>query len=133
VELGTDQDGEPFGTCIVEPQFDRQPLPTPPPARKARESASLRTFRDAFTEALNAAGKTIRVRSDGPTVRAVDVAVVRAEFDRRYATGEPDPEKRKENQRKAFARAMSKLSPRFPTLVDSRTEWIWSLDADTGH
>jgi hypothetical protein len=54
-------------------------------------------------------------------------AMVRAEFDRRYATGDTDPKKRKDNQRKAFNRALDHLSRQFPTWVDGNTEWMWSL------
>ena len=92
-----------------------------------REPASHRTFRDAFTEALDGDGKTIRIRHDGPAVRAVNVATVRAQFNLRYATGETDPEKRRNTQRKAFGRALTQLSGRFPTWVDGDTEWMWSI------
>jgi hypothetical protein len=74
-ELGLDEDDEPFGTCIVEPRFGEPSLSA---QKKAREPASHRVFRDAFVEAVDTCGKTIRIRNDGPEVRAVDITQVRA-------------------------------------------------------
>jgi len=124
-QLGTDDDGDPFGTCIVEPRFGD---PLIRPEKKAREPTSLRTFRQAFTEAVDGRGKTIRIRGTGPAVRAVRVPDVRAEFNQRYATGEDDPKKRAEQQRKAFRRAMQDHSQQFPTWTEPQTdiEWMWS-------
>jgi hypothetical protein len=62
-------------------------------------------------------GKTIRIRNDGPEVRAVDVTQVRAQFNQRYATGEADPAKRKDAQRKAFKRAIDDLARQYPGPV----------------
>jgi hypothetical protein len=123
-ELGLDEDSDPFGTCIVEPRFG-DPLRSSK-KKVRREPASFRTFRAAFTEALDTAGQTIRVRGDGPAVRAVNVANVRTEFGQRYATGETDLAKRTDAQRKAFTRAMGGLSHQFPTWVNGETEWMWS-------
>jgi hypothetical protein len=81
------------------------------------ESKSLRTFRDAFTEALDTSGKFIHVRSDGPQVRAANVNDVKWQFNKRWATGESDPQKRSEAQRKTFDRLLKSLPPEFVTGV----------------
>lgn len=124
-QLGSDEDGEAFGTCIVEPRFGEAFVSS---ARKVREPASLRAFRAAFTEAMDTCGQTIRVRGDGPAVRAAKVTDVRAQFDRRYATGESDPKKRADAGRKAFGRALDRLAQQFPTCVQEDTEWVWSAN-----
>jgi len=46
-----------------------------------------------------------------PEVRDAKVSDVRTEFDRRYATDDPDPLKASEAKRKAFKRALDQLSP----------------------
>jgi hypothetical protein len=92
---------------------------------KRRESASVREFRAAFGEALDAAGQSIVPRSGSPAVRAVDLRTVRTEYERRHATGETDARKRADAQRKAFVRAMEKLAGEYSTCVQDDREWIW--------
>jgi hypothetical protein len=127
VELGLDQDGDQITSCAVLPvEGDEVPKPTTSKAR--RESKSCQCFRAAFTEALDSAGQSLRIRHDGPAVRAANVANVFDQFKLRHATAEPDPKKRADAQRKAFERAMDKLSSEFPTWVNGETEWIWKTD-----
>jgi hypothetical protein len=128
-QLGVDHDGDPFGTCIVEPKLGEAAAPLSA-CKPHREPGSSRTFRAAFTEALDASGQTIHVRNDGPTVRAVNIANVKAQFAQRHATGETDPTKRADAQRKAFCRAMDRLSAEFSTCIQGDTEWMWSMAAN---
>lgn len=127
VELGRDEDGDPITSCIIVPaesEFSKSRAK----ARK-RESKSVRTFRVAFTEALNAFGQTIRVRRDGPEVCAVDLKYVKEEFDQRWATGDSDPAKRADARRKAFKHLTGQSMPAdFATWVDDEVEWIWTLE-----
>lgn len=58
IDLGTDEDSETITSCVVVP-VEGEPLPSTKKSR--REPASLRTFRDAFTEALINGGKTTHV------------------------------------------------------------------------
>jgi len=58
-------------------------------------------------------------------VRAVLVADVRAQFDRRYATGEGEAGQRTEAARKAFKRALERLAGQFATEVQQDREWVW--------
>jgi hypothetical protein len=92
---------------------------------KQREPTSVREFRAAFGEALDAAGQSIVPRSGSPAVRAVDLRTVRVEYERRHATGETDLRKRADAQRKAFARALEKLAIEYSTCVQDDREWIW--------
>jgi hypothetical protein len=126
-DVGFNSDGDPITSCVVVP-VDGEPVPA---AANKSESGTIRTFRAAFTEALDGHGQIIRVRNDGPPVRAVEVGQVRAQFNQLHATGEADPKKRADAQRKAFGRAMNGLSTEFPTWVDGDREWIWSVQDRT--
>ena len=128
VELGRDQDGDAVTACVVMPVEDGEApaAAKTPPVKK--EKKVLRTFRDAFTEALDSSGETIQVRGDGLNVRAVDVRKVRAEFERRYASGEDDPKKCAEASRKAFRRTIDELPPQFATETRDSRELIWKVD-----
>jgi hypothetical protein len=123
MEIGFDRNGEKkYGAYVViadKPTKRSETSGAKPRARK--EAASIATLREAFIEAIDM-GKLIRVRLDGPMIKAVDVAHVRAEFNRRYATGEIDPKKRADAQRMAFRRGMDKLG--FNTCVQDNTEWM---------
>jgi hypothetical protein len=121
VELGEDQDGDQMTSCVVVPA---QVIAQPEPTRRA-ETKVIKTFRDALTEALDSHGVTIRVRGDGPQVRAVDVQKVREEFGRRHATGESDQKKRAATANKAFRRTLNNLPSQFTTEVRDDGELIW--------
>jgi hypothetical protein len=97
-------------------------------AKTRGETKVVRTFRDAFAEAIDTDGNTIQVRGDGPKVRAVDVQKVRAEFERRYVTGEADAKKRAAASSKAFRRTMRELPPQFATETRETGELIWKVD-----
>jgi hypothetical protein len=96
VQVGTDRNGKPkFGGYVVlidKPAAAKEDQHTKQKARK--EPRSVLLLRAAFTEALDSHGKTIRVRHDGPAVKAVDVIHVKAEYALRYITTETDPKKR---------------------------------------
>jgi AAA domain len=128
VELGRDQDGDPVTACVVMPVEDGAAKAAAKTPSGRKESKVLRTFRDAFTEALNTDGSTIQVRGDGPTVKAVDVQAVRSEFERRYATGEDDPKKCAKASSKAFRRTMAGLPAQFATETREGRELIWKVD-----
>src|SRR6516165_6330599 len=130
VTVGIEDDGEAITSCVVRPvETELRSGVSSTSEKKARrsEAKSLRTFRDAFIEALDTSGKFIHVRSDGPQVRAANVNDVKWQFNRRWATGEGEPEKRAEAQRKAFDRLLKSLPPEFVTGVQDQTEWIWML------
>jgi AAA domain len=128
VTVGTDQDGDTVTACVVMPVEDGAATAATKTPSVRKETKVIRTFRDAFTEALAADRNTIQVRGDGPEVRAVDVQKVRAEFICRYATGEADPKKRDDASRKAFKRTMAELPPQFATETREGRELIWKVD-----
>jgi hypothetical protein len=124
VDLGLDAEGEPITSCVIvpaeiEPQAPRKP--------KKRELKSVKAFRAAFTEALDTLGQNIRVRGDGPFVRAVDLRHVRRQFELHWATGESDPDKQADARRKAFKRLTGEtLLADFAIWVEGDIEWIWT-------
>jgi hypothetical protein len=117
VEVGVDDDGDPITSCVVVPVEN---LP-PDAVRKPTKSGHI--FNEAFLEALDAKGQTIRVRGDGPSVKAVNVEDIRPEFYARYVTAEAEPKKRAAAQQKAFKRALSTSG--LPTWANGAVEWIW--------
>jgi hypothetical protein len=123
VILDNDTDGEPITSCVVRPVEGEAVALIE--KKKKEENKSVKSFRAAFTDVLDAMGKTIAVRNDGPTVRAANVADVKIYFDKRWASGEIDPTKRADAQRKAFKRVMENLPDDFATWVDEDTAWIW--------
>jgi hypothetical protein len=110
----------------VEPLLDRPS--TIKPQRAPKEPEGLIRFRTAFVAVMAAgASVTLSVR-DGMTVRAVPVTAVRAEFDKRYSTGESDdPKKRAEALRKAFRRALKASMEQFGAETQDDVEYVWAL------
>jgi AAA domain len=109
MEVGKDRDDKPkYGGYVV--LVDEPAIQSADPKSKGRkEAGTVSALRDALTEALDTAGRTIRVRGDGPPVKAVPVSNVLVEFKRRHVTGSDDPKKRADAQRQAFTRALEKL------------------------
>jgi hypothetical protein len=105
-----------------------------PVAARGREPTTHREFRDAFNEAMLNFGQIIRVRGDGPQVKAVAASYIRHEFRQRHATGETDPKKRYEASRKAFNRALNdpKLWKEYPRWASGADDWVWQAKACPG-
>jgi hypothetical protein len=128
VDLGRDQDVDPVTACVVMPVEDGAAAAAAKTPSGRKEKKVIRTFRDAFTEAIDTGGEAIQIRGTGPTVKAVDLQAVKREFERRYATGEADPKKCAEASRKAFRRTMAELPPQFATETRDSRELIWKVD-----
>jgi hypothetical protein len=137
VELGNDDKGRPFGAMIVRPDFN---APTDGREKKKRPGGvNQQRFIDAFNEAM-LAPRDFRVRGDGPTVKAVKLEYVRAEFFKRHVTGQTglseedagDIKRSKRRvadaNRKAWQRQLGNLPLGFYTeTAPDGTEWIWRL------
>ena len=121
--LGLDQYGEDYGSCRVVPIDGSSRF-----AHTATSGKGDREFRDAFGEVLDGRSETITPRAGMAPVRAVRVTDVRGEFDRRYVTGRADKKEAADTKRKAFDRALNKLSPgEFGAAEIGGVEWVWRV------
>ena len=98
VELGIDDDGKPFGSMVAVASENIQTASQWPD--------HLRILRQALSTAIIEHGKVERPYSDGPHIRAVAEAMVRAEFERIAHVDSP-PEKRQAALRKQFSRKLN--------------------------
>jgi hypothetical protein len=112
INLGTDHNDRPLTSLIVDwtPQQDT-------PTRPLKEqgdgwSKSLRLLRQALMNTLVDQGKDMKPWADGPSVRAVNVEVVRAEFYRCYLAEGDTPDAKKAARQKAFKRAVNDAQAR---------------------
>lgn len=124
VQLGTDEDGDPFGACIVEPNLNEPP----PSTRKApaKDPLPVVALKGAFDEVLLTHGRGVQVRGAGETVRAITIEELRPEFRRRYATAETDGDKAAATIRQALKRALSACPKHgFKTAAWNGEEWLW--------
>jgi hypothetical protein len=123
IELGTDADHEPYGSCCVIPangaasRFDK-------PAGNKGKLAII----NAINEVLDGQGKVICPRAGMAPVKAARVVDVRVEFDRRYVVPDDDPDKAFHAKRMAFKRALDGLSPtEFGAGSAEGADWIWRV------
>jgi hypothetical protein len=115
VKLGVDDDGEDFGSCIINP--DPRPGPTQGTGPKG-----LTTFEDACRIALSAHGEILQ--RGRVQIRAVELKHVKAQFSALYVTGADDSKKAATINR-AWRRALDKMSDGYHTEKgqDGR-EWL---------
>jgi hypothetical protein len=120
IELGIDEDGEPYGSCRVVPvengasRFDKT----------KKLSRGARNLQDAIAEAMDSGGAVIVPRAGMPAVRAVKVCEVRAEFDRRYVAAD---QAKPDAKRMAFKRALDHQLHQYGAGEYQGTDWIWPL------
>jgi AAA domain/Bifunctional DNA primase/polymerase, N-terminal len=123
--LGTDSDGDDFGSLYVEPLLDK--ASTIATSVKAKpDSDALTVFRAAFTECVCI---PYRVRGTGPVLSAVRLDAVRAEFVKRWPTGETAAKKRNDAIRSAWRRGKADALKRgfsFESTSDG-IEMVWLI------
>jgi hypothetical protein len=111
VDLGPDENGAPTTTLTIEwlSQIETSTGTTKP--KNEGWSKSLRLLRQTLMTMLVDCGKDSRPYPGGPTVRAVDVEIVRREF---YASYMADgtPEQKAAARQKAFKRAVKDAQER---------------------
>ncbi|MCJ2069399.1 AAA family ATPase [Methylobacterium sp. J-030] len=124
IQLGTDEDGDPFGACVLDPALDQPP----PSTRKApqKDPLPIVALKGAFDEVMLTHSRDVKVRGQGATVQAITVEELRTEFRRRYATGETDGEKAAATIRQALKRALTACPKHgFLTAAWDGEEWLW--------
>jgi AAA domain len=126
ITVGTDLDGDDITTLVVLPS-DSAPQPMRSGKRTKTEPRSIRTFREALSEALEANGKEMQVRNDGPVVRVVDSQEVRVRFYDRWAKGEHDTKKATHAREKAFQRVIRALPSDIASANQHDREWLWNV------
>jgi hypothetical protein len=103
------------------------------PSKHKSWSKSLRLLQRILITTLTDQGKDIRPFADGPTVRACDLELVRAEFERQYPA-EGTPVQKSNVRRQAFRRAI--IAAQEKNLVALRemsgTQFIWLIAAEGG-
>jgi hypothetical protein len=123
IELGLDADGAIYGSCCVLPSKGASRF-----GKTAKPAKGQRIIQDAINETLDSFGKIIVPRAGMPSVKAVKVNDVRADFDRRYVIDEADPLKAINAKRMAFKRALDRLPPsQFGAGSSEGTDWIWKI------
>ena len=105
VQMGVDQHVAPITTLVIEwsPEGEANPAAAKPKADQW--SKSLRLLRQVLMNMLADSGSNQKPYPDGPTVRAVDLELVRSEFYKSHpATG--DAKTKADTRRQALARAI---------------------------
>ena len=99
IEVGTDPDGDAITRVVIDWAT------SPPQAEDKRWVKSLQLLRRVLMAILADAGEEVCPFADGPVVRACDLSLVRAEFDKQYIAEGTDRQKA-DARRKAFQRAV---------------------------
>jgi hypothetical protein len=109
VEIGTDQDGDPITSCVIE-AVDATEVPKAARAPVAKSiPAQQRLLMAVIAEAIDEAGEEFRSSMDGPIVRGVSDDRIRERYYGRIAEQAKPGEDRKklaDRQRQAFNTAM---------------------------
>jgi hypothetical protein len=122
VKLGVDDDGEDFGTCVVQLDPTRQLQET----ARAKAPKGIRAWDDAYRVAFGEHSQDVQLRKDGPPIRAVELKHVKAKFCELYITGEGDPKKAAKAKDRAYRRVLDKMPSGYTVGAgqDGR-EWLW--------
>ncbi|MFO0407520.1 MAG: AAA family ATPase [Labrys sp. (in: a-proteobacteria)] len=131
VQIGYRRDGSPVSSLVLN--FDTSLRLTSAknlePNKGGRPSNhGHATLLDAFHAALADHGADVRVHGEAEAtmVRAVKLPYVRAEFCKRYATGEDGEEQQCHATRMAFKRSLKRASDEIITGTWDASEWAWS-------
>jgi hypothetical protein len=123
VALGSDEDGDPMSSLVVE--FST--APAPPPDQDGAWTKALVLLRRVVMALLAEAGETIRPFTDGPEVRAIRSDIVRGEYIKQLPDDGDDPKKKNARRRQAYHRAVTNARDR--NLINVReiggTEYLW--------
>ena len=123
VELGNDEDGDPFGACFVEPGEAEGDDITTMSKPKALPRAA-RAYIDALHIAVGEKGKKVRpFGSEGSEVNAVDREHVRNEFYRAWPADGDDEKAKKNAKRQAFGRGEAEA-------IERRRVYSYEVDGE---
>ncbi|WP_084678941.1 AAA family ATPase [Methylocystis sp. ATCC 49242] len=128
VELGADEDGEPYGACYVEPTQAADRVETAP-----RMTRPARAYLSALQIAVGDKGETTRpFGMDGPEVRAAEREDVRREFYAAWPADGDTVEKQQAAKQKAFRRGEAELLTGHAIAVrdDGARTLVWQVSDD---
>lgn len=128
VDMGTDAQGEPLSTLVMD-WGDAQPAQT----KTKRWTKSLQLLRRILMTMLAEHGTSQQPFADGPTVRAVNLELVRAEFCRQYPA-EGDEKQKGHVRRQAFYRALKAAQEQGLIAVREvdGTQLVWLVTPEAG-
>ena len=118
INVGVNDYGEEYGSCAIVATDAST-------SRTRRPSQAVQLFHDAYCAADLDFGVSHGLNHNGPTVRAIKVDQLRAEYLRRKVTGETDREKQHSTAMQAFRRILAQLPGEYATEVSMGEEWIW--------
>ena len=122
VQLGTDGDGEEFGTCVVREDPER-----PKNVPRNQMPKWVPTFDMACKRTLMEHGEELRI--DNRMVHGVELKRVRSNFCGTYVTGDEDPTKARQASERAWRRALKNMPNQLPGYATARggdgREWLW--------
>jgi hypothetical protein len=123
--MGTDEDGDPIDTLVIE-WGGTVEAPTASGEEKSWATKDTRFLRQVMMNLLADCATEIRLRPEGPLVRALDQEVIRAEFYRSKAA-DGTPQQQRAARQKAFRRAVDSARDRQligVRVIEERT-WLW--------
>jgi AAA domain len=125
VDMGTDTRGKQMSTLVLDWGVKDEA----PKAAKDDwgNGKGLRLLRQAMMGLLVDCGKEIRPWAEGPTVRALDAELVRAEFYKGYFAEGATPAAKQTARRQAFHRAVAAAADKgvIVTRVMGETTYVW--------
>jgi AAA domain/RepB DNA-primase from phage plasmid/Primase C terminal 1 (PriCT-1) len=125
VKLGTDEDGEEFGTCVVraDPEREQQTV------ARLKGPKWVTVLDGACKQAAGQFGQDVQTGKEGRKIRTVELRHVKAKFCAMYVTGDDDPRKAKQACEKAWQRAILGMPERLPgyaiTKGQDGREWLY--------
>lgn len=128
VVVGHDEEDEPVTTLLVE--WSKDHACTATSTKAPRLSGAVLRLLGAITSAgCDGVAKDIRVRGDGPLVRAVNREEVRRVFNEGYAADGDTQAKRDAAKRQAFKRATGQAQSKGLVGVqdDGSVTWLWRV------
>lgn len=120
IDLGVDCDGDPINSCIVEPT---EPVAAAPPGKPSNHELFMRIFEATLRTRGEDRKPSVNADGEGPTVRAIDLALVRDEYLKTHSADTED------GRAKAYRRAVHSAHEVKGTISihqdDNGTQWAW--------
>jgi len=122
VKLGIDADGDEFGTRVVRADPERGQKDV----ARSKAPKGVLVFDSACKKALGEHSEEIQIQKEGPKIRAVELGHVKAEFCRKYVTGETDPKRAMQTSHRAWRRVLNNMPDDYANAkgADGR-EWLY--------